>query len=387
MEPQHLHHWGDPRLRALLLEAIVRTGRYEIALSLIDAWRSFDTPGHLDAAKRLARELYGLCWRLPEPIQSKLESSLDQLEPGGTWRDEPRRIALSLLARGAFEDSLAAFQRLLRTCGNDEIVLVGVAKAAFGAGQYAAAADAYEKLLRQRPAHGKIPLDLARCYLMTGRYRDALAIYEGANDPKHSGEIQTARIALGLVIAMVGDKQERQPSTADQIARELRDDDSDEQIFERFVQAVRVDAVSPNTWRLYSILVFRHSPIATLGSLAITVIAFFAKDDLDWFIIAVLEAFRDHARPAFPIAIEYALERFQGSFMSSFADFLSRQGIDAETYRELIEAMWDLKQGGLALRWDMKEGSAENDNLPMLCIQGSTTVPEPNKTAAPSDGD
>lgn len=378
---QRLHHWGDPRLRALLLEAIVRTGRYELALSLIDAWRSFDTPEHIDAANRLARELYGFYWRLPEPILSSLESSLDRHEPGGTWRDEPRRIALFLLAEGAFEDSLAAFQSLLRVRDNDDIVLAGAAKAAFYAGQFASAADAYQKLLARRSDAGEIRLNLARCYVMMGQYRDALALYEAANDPKHSGEIQTARLALALVIGMVGEKQERQPTAAEEISREVRDADSDAQVFERFAKSLLADAVSPNTWRQYVLLVLRRSPTANLRSLAFNVIAFFSMDDLEWFTLAAVEALREFSMPAFALAIEYGLESFRERFILAFADLLTQSGMDAAKYRAVVEAIWKLKQEGLALRMEVREGNAEGDNLPIYWIEGSKSVPEPNKTS------
>ena len=80
---------------------------------------------------------------------------------------------------------------------------------------------------------------------------------------------------------------------------------------------------------------------------------------------------REFSMPAFALAVEYGLETFQERFIPAFADLLMKSGMDAEKYRKVVEVIWKLKQEGLALRMEVREGNAESDNLPIYWIEGS----------------
>lgn len=150
------------------------------------------------AASRAARHTAGEVARLIDPDR-ELRRLTDALDVADTI-DNRRMLAEEHVRRGDFAEALPLYERSLQGIHqHDPVLLMGLARALFGGGEFTAARQALDRLKEHNPAFESPEGHLlyARCLEGEGRVEDALAEYE-AVARYFAGEEAKCRHALLL---------------------------------------------------------------------------------------------------------------------------------------------------------------------------------------------
>jgi hypothetical protein len=133
-----------------------------------------------------------------------------------------------------------------------------------------------------------------------------------------------------------------------------------------------MDAFSPNTWRIPAYLAINDSPIAsTLGDFAITMTAFVAELDIEWFAIAALHALRKRQIRLYLLTMEYGLELFNDRFIDLICEIGPWTGAEQKRNRQFMKALLKIKKKGLAIFVEDAPKQADSNTIPNLVVRGS----------------